>query len=64
MQQAIQQARRDYTAARTVYGMVCHTDREAVAYHQMQAAWERLRTAIRDAKREAAPGEAAKPENR
>ena len=50
MNDALRQAREDYFQAKLQYGLVCNTEWEAVAYHRMQEAWERLRAVIREIK--------------
>ncbi len=44
------QAREEYYNARLIYNMLSNTDAEPVAWHHMQAAWEKLRAAIREMK--------------
>lgn len=44
------QAREEYFNARLIYNMLSATDVESVAWHNMQAAWEKLRAAIREMK--------------
>ena len=50
MNDKLRQAREDYFQAKLQYGLVCNTEWEAVAYHRMQEAWERLRAVIREVK--------------
>lgn len=51
-EQAFWKARDDYLNAKTVYNMFSDTDHEGALYHTMQAAWERLRAANREIRRE------------
>lgn len=46
------QARDDYLNAKMVYNMFSNTDHEGALYHHMQAAWERLRAANREIRKE------------
>jgi outer membrane protein TolC len=50
MNDKLRQAREDYFQAKLQYGLVCNTEWEAVAYHRLQEAWERLRAIIREVK--------------
>jgi len=52
IEQEFWKARDDYLNAKMVYNMLSNTDHEGALYHHMQAAWERLRAANREIRKE------------